>query len=406
MASTRYVNGQPYPIPDQGDNYIWGVGVSNWIAAMSNSTLQKNGGPFTLTNDVDFGPNNGLKSLFFADRGAAADSGAVRLSNTSAIKWRNVANNGNNTLSLTNDVLTYSGAVSATSFSGNGSALTGLDKSMVGLGNVDNTSDANKPISTATQAALDLKAPLASPTFTGVPAAPTAAVGTNTTQVATAALVKATGDTKLALTGGTVTGAITSPAFISSDPYGSAGGGLGFTGYAISGSTRFNLVWQANTGYPTALYAIHNPGTNAYVTLRFNGADTFVFYNNGAAAKPGGGAWADTSDARTKEDIQDWTIGLDTVMGLRVRQWRFKAETGRDPNIVYRGLVAQEAELCAPTLVRKMKGAIGSFEFDDMRQLDASDLPYILVNALQETARKLEAAMERIESLEASLSEK
>lgn len=33
-----------------------------------------------------------------------------------------------------------------------------LDKSAVGLGNVDNTSDLNKPISTATQAALDIKA--------------------------------------------------------------------------------------------------------------------------------------------------------------------------------------------------------------------------------------------------------
>jgi hypothetical protein len=46
--------------------------------------------------------------------------------------------------------------------------VSGVTKSMVGLGNVDNTSDANKPISTATQAALDLKAPLASPTFTGL----------------------------------------------------------------------------------------------------------------------------------------------------------------------------------------------------------------------------------------------
>ena len=32
-----------------------------------------------------------------------------------------------------------------------------ISKSVVGLGNVDNTSDLNKPISTATQAALDLK---------------------------------------------------------------------------------------------------------------------------------------------------------------------------------------------------------------------------------------------------------
>ena len=46
-------------------------------------------------------------------------------------------------------------------------AVAALTKTSVGLANVDNTSDANKPVSTATQTALDLKAPLASPTFTG-----------------------------------------------------------------------------------------------------------------------------------------------------------------------------------------------------------------------------------------------
>jgi hypothetical protein len=45
--------------------------------------------------------------------------------------------------------------------------VSGIDKTMVGLGNVDNTSDANKPVSTAQQTALNLKADLASPTFTG-----------------------------------------------------------------------------------------------------------------------------------------------------------------------------------------------------------------------------------------------
>ena len=42
-----------------------------------------------------------------------------------------------------------------------------LTKASIGLSNVDNTSDANKTISTLTQNALNLKAPLASPTFTG-----------------------------------------------------------------------------------------------------------------------------------------------------------------------------------------------------------------------------------------------
>ena len=45
--------------------------------------------------------------------------------------------------------------------------VAGVTSTHVGLGNVDNTSDANKPVSTAQQTALDLKAPLVSPTFTG-----------------------------------------------------------------------------------------------------------------------------------------------------------------------------------------------------------------------------------------------
>lgn len=45
--------------------------------------------------------------------------------------------------------------------------VSGITKSMVGLSNVDNTTDANKPISTAAASALALKAPLASPSFTG-----------------------------------------------------------------------------------------------------------------------------------------------------------------------------------------------------------------------------------------------
>ena len=117
---------------------------------------------------------------------------------------------------------------------------SGLVKGDVGLGNVDNTSDTNKPVSTATQTALNLKAnaasptftgtvttplstagyvktnssgvlsssaaiaqaditnlttdlaakaPLASPALTGTPTAPTASAGTNTTQIATTAFV-------------------------------------------------------------------------------------------------------------------------------------------------------------------------------------------------------------------------
>ena len=66
----------------------------------------------------------------------------------------------------------------------------GVTKAQVGLGNANDTSDADKPISIATQDALDLKANADNAVLTGIPTAPTATVGTDTTQLATTAFVK------------------------------------------------------------------------------------------------------------------------------------------------------------------------------------------------------------------------
>lgn len=205
----------------------------------------------------------------------------------------------------------------------------------------------------------------------------------------------------LAKAGDTATGALYAPSFLCTDPYGAAGGGIGFSTYAVSGALQYNVIWNANNGFPMTLLAIHNPGINAYVALRLNGVDTFVYYNNGTAAKVGGGAWTDVSDARAKDDIEDWDDGLEVVLALRVRQWRYKAETGRDITVTYRGLVAQEAEKAAPTLVRQRDGSIGELHFSDLRELDPSDLPYILVNAIKTLHTRLAAAEDKIKALEA-----
>lgn len=80
------------------------------------------------------------------------------------------------------DIVVTNGIVTATT-------TKALAKGDVGLANVDNTSDASKPISTAVSNALAAKAPLASPTFTGIPKADTAAQTVNGTQIATTAFV-------------------------------------------------------------------------------------------------------------------------------------------------------------------------------------------------------------------------
>lgn len=65
-----------------------------------------------------------------------------------------IGNDGDFIGTLTSD-LELKAPINSPTFTG---TVAGITKSMVGLSNVDNTSDANKPISTATQSALDLKA--------------------------------------------------------------------------------------------------------------------------------------------------------------------------------------------------------------------------------------------------------
>ena len=69
-----------------------------------------------------------------------------------------------------------------------------ITKGDVDLGNVDNTADVNKPVSGPQQTALNLKANIDSPSFTGTPTAPTPDTSDDSTKLATTAYVKAITD--------------------------------------------------------------------------------------------------------------------------------------------------------------------------------------------------------------------
>ena len=99
------------------------------------------------------------------------------------------------------------------------------------------------------EAADDLKAPLASPTLTGIPLAPTASVGTNSTQIATTEFVAALGALKANLASPVLTGSPLAPTASA----GSNTTQIATTAFvAALGALKANLASPAFTGSPTA----------------------------------------------------------------------------------------------------------------------------------------------------------
>ena len=145
----------------------------------------------TLTSPVVSGLAISDSSVVF--EGATANDFETTLSVTDPTADRTITiPDATGTVALTSDVTTHAnlteahGATGAVVGTTNTQTLTnktltspvintptGITKSDVGLGSVDNTADTAKPVSTAQQTALDLKANLASPTFTGTVTVPT-----------------------------------------------------------------------------------------------------------------------------------------------------------------------------------------------------------------------------------------
>ena len=112
MSVAVTVNNSNFTIPTTNDRG-WGSQVTSWIQTVSSSTLQKSGGTFTLTADVDFGANYGLKSIYYKSRASAlSTTGVLRLGTTEAIGWRNNADSANVTLATnSSDSLIYTGPI-------------------------------------------------------------------------------------------------------------------------------------------------------------------------------------------------------------------------------------------------------------------------------------------------------
>jgi Chaperone of endosialidase len=152
-----------------------------------------------------------------------------------------------------------------------------------------------------------------------------------------------------------------------------------------------------------------------------------IVWITGQGYKPGGGAWADTSDARIKDVLGDYESGLDQILALNPKRFVYKGNDTREPpsnnqqgpgqtedkstpTVPYKnsghynaateskefiGLIAQDTEGAMPELVSQHEGYIDGQHVTDLRNVDTTPLIFALVNAVKQLAARvaeLEAA--------------
>lgn len=113
MANIVSWNGVSYTVPEEGEESWAGTTkVDGLLVSLATNGLQKTGGNFTLSADVDFGATAGLKSVYYKSRGTFSTAGILRLANAESIGWRNAANSDNKLLTVdSSDRLTYAGNI-------------------------------------------------------------------------------------------------------------------------------------------------------------------------------------------------------------------------------------------------------------------------------------------------------
>jgi hypothetical protein len=120
-----------------------------------------------------------------------------------------------------------------------------------------------------------------------------------------------------------------------------------------------------------------------------------------SAAKPGTNTWTVASDGRLKRNVEAFTQGLETLLGLRPVQYEYNGENGTPEGMRGVGLIAQEAQAVYSGFVRTAPGNIAGLDMDVLFT-NTGDLAWMMVNAFQEISDrigKLEKAVAQLAGL-------
>jgi len=202
----------------------------------------------------------------------------------------------------------------------------------------------------------------------------------------------------VAKAGDTMTGALTTTAL-------TASGNVGAAAFIAAGggatSERPVFGFANSNGPQIQAWGTASPGAGSVIIANPAAANMAWFYPDGGfqiygttATKPGGGPWVAPSDRRLKSTVEDWSTGLQAVLALSPKNYRYNNDEWNLAGTDYVGLDADAAALVIPEMARTVAIAAPSdgeaLETIDVSAIDSGPLLYALVNAVKTLKAELD----------------
>lgn len=197
---------------------------------------------------------------------------------------------------------------------------------------------------------------------------------------------------KAAFTSGSVNYLQASGATAGNSPVLNVGGASANIGITLTPKGTGDTVISSGKlgiGVPTPGYTLDVAGDiNTSTCLRIAGAQT-----TGTCS----------SDRRLKEDIQDYTIGLDAILGLQPKIYKLNGLAGLKKGTQEVGFIAQDVEKVVPSLVVQRMVQLHPDDRDEteIKAVNYTRFIFIAINSIKELYQEILGVNDRVAALEA-----
>ncbi|MEY3397637.1 MAG: hypothetical protein RL220_231 [Bacteroidota bacterium] len=168
-------------------------------------------------------------------------------------------------------------------------------------------------------------------------------------------------------------------------------------------SNTMNLVMDQNeimsrdNGQMNTLFLNTQGGA---VVINQNTTPAFNFTVNGTCAKPGGGSWSALSDKRLKHKIETYHSGLEILSQIVPVSYSYTPESGYDSEIRYIGVIAQDLQKVAPSMVQERSLNMEDNPDEMYLTVDPSEFTYLLINSVKEQQSQIAELIKAVEELQ------